>query len=114
MTAGTVVKTDKSTFCKLHYKKIRTSINLPALSEIFARRKSAAILGGNTAKANTDRFSYWGASPKDMFEFRAGQKEPFGKLQRALDRYKLEKDPRLKTQIAGEDFLRRMGRVFWL
>jgi len=99
MTAGTVAKTDKSTLCKLHYKKIRTSINpvrkleqgirpyegkhfsngvnLPALSEIFARRKSAAILGGNTAKTNTDRFSYWGASPKDMFEFRAGQKDPF-------------------------------------
>ncbi len=90
MTTETVVKTDKSILCKLHYKKIRASINLPALSEIFSRLESASILGGNIAKKDADRFSYWAASPKDAFEFRAGQENPFGKLQPALDKYKLE------------------------
>jgi len=82
----------QSIACKLHYKKIRTSINLPALSEMFARLKSPSILGGNPAKKNADRFSYWAAEPKDVFEFRAGQKEPFEKLQYALDKYKPERE----------------------
>jgi len=64
----------------------------PALSEIFASLKRASILGANSAKKNADRFSYWAAQPKDVFKFRAGQKNPFGKLQQALDRYKLERD----------------------
>ncbi|MHC4593930.1 MAG: anthranilate synthase component I family protein [Planctomycetota bacterium] len=94
MTTGTVAKTDECILCKLHYKKIRASINLPALSQIFAGRKSASILGGNTAKADADRFSYWAAEPKEVFEFRAGQKDPFGKLQKILTKYKLEQDSR--------------------
>jgi len=92
MTTGTVAKTDECILCKLHYKKIRASINLPALSQIFAGRKSASILGGNTAKTDADRFSYWAAGPKEVFEFRAGQKDPFGKLQKILAKYKLEQD----------------------
>jgi para-aminobenzoate synthetase component 1 len=63
---------------------------MPALSQIFAGRKSASILGGNIAKADADRFSYWAAEPKEVFEFRAGQKDPFEKLQKALNKYKLE------------------------
>ena len=98
MTAGTVAANNKCIICRLHYKKIRTSINLSALSEIFARLKRASILGGNSARKDADRFSCWAAEPKDVFEFRAGQKEPFGKLQQALDRYKLEEDTRPKTQ----------------
>ncbi len=92
MTTGTVTANNKTILCKLHYRKISASINLPALSEIFARLESASILGGNNAKKDADRFSYWAAWPKDVFEFRAGQKNPFGKLQHALDRYKLERD----------------------
>ena len=91
MTTGTVTKTDKHILCKLHHKKIRASINLPALSEVFSSQESASILGGNTAKADADGFSYWGACPKDVFEFRAGQKDPFGKLQKVLSKYKLER-----------------------
>jgi len=92
MTTGTVARTDKCILCKLHYKKIRAPINLPALNEIFAGLERASILGGNTAKKDADRFSYWAAEPKEVFEFRAGQKEPFGKLQKALAKYKLERD----------------------
>jgi len=98
MTAGAVAKTDNLILCKLHSKKIRASIDLPALSEIFSGLKSASILGGNPAKADADRFSYWAAEPKEVFEFKAGQKEPFGKLQKILTKYKLQPDTRLKTQ----------------
>ncbi|MBA7619881.1 Isochorismate synthase MenF [subsurface metagenome] len=90
MTTGTVDGTDKDILCKLYYRKISTSINLPALSEVFARLGAPSILGGNNAKKDADRFSYWAAEPKEIFEFRAGQKDPFGKLQKALDKYKLE------------------------
>jgi len=92
MTTAAVAEKNKSIACKLHYKKIRACINLPAVSEMFARLKSPSILGGNPAKKDADRFSYWAAEPKDVFEFRAGQKAPFEKLQYALDKYKPERD----------------------
>ncbi|MHC4227821.1 MAG: anthranilate synthase component I family protein [Planctomycetota bacterium] len=90
MTTETAIKTDKSIPCKLHYKAIRASADLPALSEAFTRLESASILGGNAAKANAGGFSYWAAEPKEVFEFRAGQKDPFGKLQEALAKYIIE------------------------
>jgi len=102
MTTGTIAKTDKRIFCKLHYKKIRASVDLPALSEMFSRLKSPSILGGNPAKANADGFSYWAAEPKDVFEFKTGQKEPFGKLQKNLDKYK-SVDSRFRGNDKGED-----------
>jgi hypothetical protein len=74
MTTGTVVKTDKYIPCKLHSKIIRAPINLPALNEIFGGQESASILGGNVAKADVDRFSYWAAEPKEIFEFKAGRR----------------------------------------
>jgi len=76
----------KSISCKPHYKKIETAINFPALNETFARLKSASILGGNTAAG---RFSFWAAEPKEIFEFKIGQKDPFGKLKQTLNKYKL-------------------------
>jgi len=90
MTTGTVAKTDKRILCRLHYKKICASVDLPALSEMFSRLKSPSILGGNPAKADADRFSYWAAEPKEIFEFKTGQKDPFGKLQKNLAKYKIE------------------------
>ena len=90
MTTGTVARKTKSIACKLRYKKISTSVNLPALSETFAGLKSAAILGGNTSKKDADRFSYWAAEPKEVFEFRAGQQDPFGKLHEVLTGYVID------------------------
>jgi len=108
MTTGTVAKKNncqdglrQSIACKLHYKKIRASINLPAISEMFARLKSPSILGGNPAKKDTDKFSYWAAEPKDVFEFQAGQKDPFEKLHKALTKYNLESNAIHNTQHAG-------------
>ena len=90
MTTGTVVRTDKSILCRVHYKRIRTSVSLPALSETFAQLKSPSIIGGNVSRADADGFSYWASGPREVFELRAGQKELFGELQYALDKYKLE------------------------
>jgi len=89
----TLTKADKGTLCRLHYKKIRKPINLPSLSETIAKQKQPSIIGGNSAKKDADRFSYWAAGPKEIFEFRAGQDDPFAKLQRALEKYKLVKGP---------------------
>jgi len=102
MTTVATAKTDKHILCRLHYKKICAFIDLPALSEIFARLKSASILGGNPAKADADRFSYWASEPKEIFEFKTGQKEPFGKLQKVLDKYKLV-DSRFRGNDKGGD-----------
>jgi len=90
MTTATIVKTGEHILCKLHLRKIHTAIDLPAVSQVFAGQKSASILGGNTARTDTDRFSYWACQPKEIFEFRTGEKQPFIKLQQALDKYKLE------------------------
>ncbi|OHB84266.1 MAG: hypothetical protein A2Z38_06320, partial [Planctomycetes bacterium RBG_19FT_COMBO_48_8] len=77
---------------RLRCREIRASANLPGLCEVFARLESAAILGGNSARANAGRFSYFAAQPKEILEFGAEQDDPFGKLQKALAKYKLEKD----------------------
>ena len=83
-----------SIFCKIHGRKISTSVNLPRLSEAFTRFNSASILGGNSSKINADRFSYWAAEPKEVFEFWPEQKNPFDKLHEVLNKYKLE-DPQI-------------------
>ncbi|MGD8501387.1 MAG: anthranilate synthase component I family protein [Phycisphaerales bacterium] len=90
MTAGIVVKSNERLLCKPYYGRIHESTDLPALSETFAALKSASILGGNVARADAGRFSYWAAEPREVFEFRAGQKDPFGKLQKTLAKYKIE------------------------
>jgi len=88
----TVVATGRHIICRLHCRNIRASSNLPGLSEVFARLESASILGGNSARSEAGRFSYWAAQPREIFQFGAGQDDPFGKLQAALAKYELEMD----------------------
>ncbi len=90
MTKETDAKTVKRIPCKSHFRRIYMLADLPAISEVFARLDSAAILGGNAARAEVDRFSYWAAEPKEVFEFFTGQKTPFEKLQKALAKYRIE------------------------
>ena len=90
--AGTAATSGRSIVCRLYFREIRASANLPGLCEVFARLESASILGGNSARADAGRFSYWAAQPKEILEFGAGQDDPFGKLQKALAEYKLDKD----------------------
>jgi len=114
MTAGTVAKVDKFIPCKLHYKKICAPIALAALCEIFAGLKSASILGANSAKKNADGFSYFAAEPKEIFEFKAGQKDPFEKLHRILNKYQLELDAIHNTQYAGTKLPKGMFCGGWI
>ena len=88
MTTVTAVKREIIP-CKLHCKKIHADISLPALSEIFSALKLPAILGGNPARIDSGRFSYWMAEPLEVFEFRTGDKDPFGKLDKILSKYSL-------------------------
>ncbi len=90
MTADKATKANGGGPCRLHHRRIRASADLPALSQIFSKLKSASILGGNTARADAGRFSYWAAEPKEVFEFHAGQERPFEKLHKALMKYTLE------------------------
>jgi para-aminobenzoate synthetase component 1 len=90
MTTATISQAQKGIACRLHFKQVQARISLPGLSQVFAGVEDASIIGGNAAKRDTDRFSYWAAQPVDMFDFKAGQKELFAKLQNALDKYKLE------------------------
>jgi para-aminobenzoate synthetase component 1 len=89
MTTATIAAHNRSILCKPHIKRIRTSAPLPSLSELFSTLSHSSIIGGNSAGKNAGRFSYWAAEPKDIFEFKGGQANPFEKLQLALSKYKL-------------------------
>jgi len=69
---------------------VTSSATLPALTQVFSRLNLPSVLGGNPAVAGGNRFSVWAAEPREVFQFDAGQKEPFGKLRRVLDKYRLE------------------------
>jgi para-aminobenzoate synthetase component 1 len=92
VAAGIPASDIRRVVCRLHYRSLRTSVNLPGLNEIFSRLESASIIGGNASRADAGRFSYWAAQPIEIFQFEEGQDNPFGKLQKALAKYKLGKD----------------------
>lgn len=75
--------------CRLHWRPVRSATTLNALSEIFADQPSASILGANFAVADGSGFSYWAARPREVFEFTAGQADPFARLQSILRQYRL-------------------------
>jgi anthranilate/para-aminobenzoate synthase component I len=79
--------------CRLHWRKVRASATLHALSETFAGRQSVSILGANPAVIDGGGFSYWAAEPRDVFEFTAAQTDPFPKLESVLGRYRLTEGP---------------------
>ena len=98
MKTETAAKTNKGGRCRLHCRRIGACADLPAVSEVFSRLESASILGGNAARADAGRFSYWAAEPREIFEFRAGRKSPFEKLHKALSKYRLEDSRRDRTE----------------
>ncbi|MDO8303111.1 MAG: aminodeoxychorismate synthase component I [Sedimentisphaerales bacterium] len=75
--------------CRLHYNQISKKFDPVELTTVFGGLSGAAILGGN----DSSRFSYWMAEPKEIFEFREGEIEPFEKLQKVFNRYELEAAP---------------------
>jgi para-aminobenzoate synthetase component 1 len=91
VTTGIISTKDSAINCKIHYKKIASSISLQALNELFSSLSGVSILGGNIAKKEADGFSCWTAQEREVFEFYNSQAEPFEKLQEVLNKYKLEK-----------------------
>ena len=89
---GMMAAHDRCVLCRLHSRRILAPANLPGLSAVFARLESPSILGGNAAGAQAGRFSTWAAEPKEIFTFRAGQTNPFGTLDTALNKYRLKQD----------------------
>jgi para-aminobenzoate synthetase component I len=98
MTTATLpIKLSKTT-CRLHYRKVVADINLFCLSEVVSRQPQPAILGGNSS---VNGFSYWMANPAEIFEFRTEQTEPFEKLQKILNKYKIPKTPLPQGMFIG-------------
>jgi para-aminobenzoate synthetase component 1 len=73
----------------LHCRKAISSATLPALTQVFSRLNLPSVLGGNVSVATGNRFSIWAAQPREVLQFWAGDKDPFNKLQQALDKYHL-------------------------
>ena len=82
---GNAVKQKTPVSCKARYKKICGPINLAGLNEVFSGQNSASILGGNESKKDAGRFSYWMCEPKEVFEFRTDEENPFEELQQLLE-----------------------------
>ena len=65
-------------------KKIFVSLDSQKLARFFSSLPNPAILTGG-------RYSYFAAEPVEIFEFIAGDKEPFEKLRAVLNKYRIEK-----------------------
>ena len=89
---GTVATNDRGVACRLHCRGIPGPANLSGLSEVFARRESPLILGGNTAATRAGRYSYRAAKPKEIVTFETGQFNPFDTLNKTLPNYRLRRD----------------------
>ncbi len=86
---GILAAKNKSACLRLYYKDISRLVNLTALSQFYSKLKFPAILGGNPS---VSRFSYWAAEPKEIFEFSSTDKNPFDKLLKILNKYKLNEN----------------------
>jgi para-aminobenzoate synthetase component 1 len=114
VNSGTVIQTDRKVKCKLYYKRVCSSISFSALTETFAAFESSSILGGNPARTDAGRFSYWAAEPREVFEFRAGQRNPFEKLHGALNKYELASSAIRDMQHAGEELPKDLFCGGWI
>ncbi|AQT67749.1 Para-aminobenzoate synthase component 1 [Anaerohalosphaera lusitana] len=75
--------------CKVKIKRVEFAAELEGVTEVFAKLDGAAVLGGNEGGCGANRFSAWMAEPVEIFEFRLGEDDPFGRLESVLGKYKL-------------------------
>ena len=90
MSRSGAATTSQTLLCSLSCKKVSTDIELSSLNQFFAGKRLTAIIGGHLADTADNRFSYWAAEPVEIFEFDSNDAEPFEKLHRALNKYKLD------------------------
>lgn len=74
--------------CIVHFKKKVSSVGFSQLNKAVSNLKHPSILGGNGSSGELARYSYWGCEPIEVFEFKAGEDDPFGKLEKVLDKYR--------------------------
>lgn len=99
--AGRVITSDREAVaCSIHFRKINKQVNLAALNQLFCGLQNPAILGGNDAKTQADGFSYWAAQPREIFEFKSHQQQPFENLQRVLNKYTIDN---MDSRLRGND-----------
>ncbi|MDD5459131.1 MAG: anthranilate synthase component I family protein [Phycisphaerae bacterium] len=75
--------------CRLVCEKQKADIPLQNLTQYFSQMHGVTILGANVTGSESDRFSYWMAAPRDIFEFLDGDTTPFEKLDGILGKYRL-------------------------
>jgi para-aminobenzoate synthetase component 1 len=92
---------------RLCSRPVRSSADMSALSQLISERRTPAIIGGNSARAGTEDFSIWAADAKETFTFGSGEREPFEKLQSALNKYRLSEE-------TGDDLPKGMFRCGWI
>ncbi len=93
MNTTTLPTIKKHAICRLHSEIKSAEISLDSLSEVFSALPDASILGGNSSKETADGFSYWMATPKEVFEFHEGETKPLEKLHQVLNKYKPANPP---------------------
>ena len=76
--------------CKLHGQKSSLNANLDSLNQTISLLDNPSILGANTDRLRSHRYSYWGFLPIEIFEFSSCDSGPFNKLDRVIDKYKLD------------------------
>jgi len=74
----------------LAFKKASLQVPLSKVSNLFSKLPNAAILGGNDA-GEKNRFSYFCAEPLEILELQTCDTTPFEKIQKSLDKYRLDK-----------------------
>ncbi|MBE0536833.1 MAG: anthranilate synthase component I family protein [Phycisphaerae bacterium] len=75
---------------RLHCKSLAMQIRPDALTQLFAQRPLPAILGGNEADCQANRFGVWAAEPREVFECSADEQRPLERLQQEVSRYALD------------------------
>ena len=76
--------------CGIRYRQVTANVSLDSLNQLFSTLRLPSVLGGNCAKADADGFSYWACEPTEVLEVEVDCHDPFGRLQAALDKYRLE------------------------
>ncbi len=75
--------------CRLYAQKSSQTVNLNNLSQIVSAMENPSILGANTDRLRSHRYSYWGFSPVEIFEFLSCDSDPFSQLDTIIDKYNL-------------------------
>ncbi len=78
--------------CSIAFRKASSSATVEQMTHVISLLEHPFIFGANESRRQAGRYSYFCATPLQIFEFHAPEDEPFKKLQAVLDQYKLKKN----------------------